>query len=89
MHCPRERNELLPWSVIDNGVAYDYLWNDYQRAELGHLTAPCHTTCNPLWGVPLNRGEQTMKKSLGPQTVSPTQRRFIWWAVMIKKVVPI
>nr|WP_320048492.1 radical SAM protein [uncultured Desulfuromonas sp.] len=45
VHCPRERNELLPWSVIDNGVAYDYLWNDYQRAVLGQLTAPCHTTC--------------------------------------------
>nr|WP_320115373.1 radical SAM protein [uncultured Desulfuromonas sp.] len=45
VHQPRGREQVLPWSVIDNGVKTDYLWNDYQRALLGQLTAPCHSAC--------------------------------------------
>jgi len=45
VHQPRRRDAILPWSVIDNGVKTDYLWNDYQRALLGQLTAPCQRAC--------------------------------------------
>jgi radical SAM superfamily enzyme YgiQ (UPF0313 family) len=37
----RERQELLPWDFIDNGVTKDYLWHEYQAALAGEATEPC------------------------------------------------
>lgn len=43
---PRERDERLPWEIIDQGIAPGYLWGEYQRALTAHATPPCEPqTC--------------------------------------------
>ncbi len=41
----RVRDELLPWSVIDQGIDRDYLWQEYQRALAGKFTPRCSAGC--------------------------------------------
>lgn len=37
----RAREEALPWSHLDCGVARDYLWQEYERALAGQITDDC------------------------------------------------
>lgn len=37
----REREEILPWDIIENRVPKEYLWEEYNRALKGQETPPC------------------------------------------------
>ncbi len=38
----REKDEILPWDIIDHGVKREYLWKEYQKGLAGRLTPPCN-----------------------------------------------
>lgn len=42
----REKDEIMPWSVISSGVTEEYLWRELQQAEAGVTTPDCRTHCN-------------------------------------------
>ena len=42
----REKDEIMPWSMISSGVTEDYLWREYQRSLEGLTTPDCRTRCN-------------------------------------------
>jgi len=42
----REKDELMPWSVISSGVTEQYLWQERERAYAGVTTPDCRTHCN-------------------------------------------
>ena len=42
----REKDEIMPWSMISSGVAEEYLWRELQRAREGVTTPDCRTRCN-------------------------------------------
>ena len=37
----RPQDERLPWDIIDNGIARDYLWQEWERYQAGIGTAKC------------------------------------------------
>jgi len=37
----RERDELLPWDVVDNGVSKAYFWKELQQSEKERLSPHC------------------------------------------------
>lgn len=37
----REKDEVLPWDLIDHRIKKDYLWKEYKRGERELLTPPC------------------------------------------------
>lgn len=42
----RERDELLPWSIVDHGIDEGYLWSEALRAARGKPSPACETeTC--------------------------------------------
>lgn len=45
LYTPRQTDELLPWSVLDNGLAEDYLIREREKAEKGEFTIPCFEGC--------------------------------------------
>jgi radical SAM superfamily enzyme YgiQ (UPF0313 family) len=47
----RERDEILPWEVIDHGIRRDYLWAEYRRALAGKRTDVCRTSICRRCGV--------------------------------------
>ncbi len=42
----REKDELMPWSMISSGVSEKYLWLERERAYKGETTPDCRTKCN-------------------------------------------
>lgn len=45
LYTPRQTDELLPWSVLDNGLVPDYLTRELEKAEKGEFTIPCFDGC--------------------------------------------
>ncbi len=41
----RDKNEVLPWSVISSGVRTEYLWSEREKAYAGVTTPDCRTFC--------------------------------------------
>lgn len=41
VHSTRQRNEILPWDIIDHGIEKDYFWKEYQRGLSEKATPPC------------------------------------------------
>ncbi len=37
----KEKDDILPWDIIDHGVRKAYLWKEYQKGLKGELTPPC------------------------------------------------
>jgi hypothetical protein len=37
----RAKDELLPWDVVDNGVAKDYLWRELVKSEQERTSPHC------------------------------------------------
>jgi radical SAM superfamily enzyme YgiQ (UPF0313 family) len=37
----RERDEVLPWDLVDNGVSKDYFWKELGRSETERLSPHC------------------------------------------------
>ncbi len=42
----REKDELMPWAMIDSGVHTGYLWRERNKAFEGVTTPDCRTNCN-------------------------------------------
>lgn len=42
VYAAREKDEILPWDLIDHGVKKDYLWREYEKGLEGRLTPPCN-----------------------------------------------
>ncbi|MBQ0038506.1 MAG: TIGR03960 family B12-binding radical SAM protein [Clostridiales bacterium] len=42
----REKDELMPWSMISSGVTEEYLWREHEKAYEGITTPDCRTHCN-------------------------------------------
>lgn len=42
----REKDELMPWAMIDSGVHTGYLWRERNKAFEGVTTPDCRTHCN-------------------------------------------
>ncbi len=42
----REKDEVMPWSMISSGVTEAYLWREWQQACAGVTTPDCRTHCN-------------------------------------------
>ena len=41
----REKDEILPWSMISSGVSQNFLWRERERAYAGVTTPDCRTQC--------------------------------------------
>ncbi|HBG46888.1 MAG TPA: hypothetical protein DDW94_07860 [Deltaproteobacteria bacterium] len=41
VHSARDKDDILPWDIIDHGVKKDYFWKEYQRGLGGKTTPPC------------------------------------------------
>jgi len=39
-------SDTLPWEKIDIGVTKEFLWNEYQKALSGNITADCRRICH-------------------------------------------
>jgi radical SAM family uncharacterized protein len=42
----RQRDEILPWSMISTGVSDEFLWSEYEAARRGEPTADCRSACS-------------------------------------------
>ena len=42
----RQKDEIMPWSMISSGVTEAYLWREVQQAKAGVTTPDCRTHCN-------------------------------------------
>jgi len=42
----REKDELLPWDVIDCGVTKAFLWREKEKADRAEVTKDCRKGCN-------------------------------------------
>ena len=42
----RQKDEIMPWSMISSGVTEEYLWREYEQAQKGETTPDCRTHCN-------------------------------------------
>lgn len=47
----RDRDELMCWDVVDHGIRPGYLWEEYERALQGRLTAACQPAVCHRCGV--------------------------------------
>jgi radical SAM family uncharacterized protein/radical SAM-linked protein len=73
-------SDILPWEKIDIGVKKEFLWNEYQRALSGDITADCRRICHQC-GVGCHKeiieeGEKGIAAQIrmprgGPDAVSP------------------
>jgi len=41
VYSTREKEESLPWDIIDHGVKKSYLWKEFQKGLEGKQTPPC------------------------------------------------
>jgi hypothetical protein len=69
----REKGEVLPWDLVDNGVGKDYFWKELLRSEQERLSPHCPEvqgcircgvcveTPNPFYALPEKwRGRETL-----------------------------
>lgn len=45
VYSTREKDEPLPWDIIDHGVKKEYLWKEYLKGLEGKKTPPCFAGC--------------------------------------------
>ena len=46
-----EKNDVLPWDIIDHGYKNDFLWSDYQRGLKEGVTPVCDTAVCKVCGI--------------------------------------
>ncbi|MBQ9325986.1 MAG: TIGR03960 family B12-binding radical SAM protein [Clostridia bacterium] len=42
----RDRNEILPWDMIDAGVTKAFLWREYEKSQCAEVTPDCRKGCH-------------------------------------------
>ena len=42
----REKNEILPWDIIDCGVSKEFLWREKEKSDRAETTKDCRKGCN-------------------------------------------
>ena len=52
----REKDELLPWDVIDVGVAKRHLWHEREQAYASVLSPDCRKQCTGCGASALLKG---------------------------------
>lgn len=52
----RSSDETFPWDHISCGVSKDFLWSEYQKAEVGELTAECREQCHNCGALQFETG---------------------------------
>ncbi len=50
-HAHKERDEILPWDIIDHSIWKNYLWKEYRKGLAGGLTPPCEVGSCTRCGV--------------------------------------
>jgi len=72
-----EREEPLPWDVVDIGVKKEFLWREYEKAMRGEWTGDCSTTACHACGLGCKSGEFLSREEVGLQrTFHQETRRF-------------
>jgi hypothetical protein len=69
----RAKDEVLPWDILDNGVAKSYFWKELERSEAERLSPHCPEiqgcircgvcleTPNPFYALPEKwKGRETL-----------------------------
>ena len=46
-----EKNDVLPWDIVDHGYKNDFLWSDYQRGLKEGVTPVCDTAVCKVCGI--------------------------------------
>ena len=46
-----EKNDVLPWDIVDHGYKNDFLWSDYQRGLKEGVTPVCDTAVCKICGI--------------------------------------
>ena len=46
-----EKNDFLPWDIVDHGYKNDFLWSDYQRGLKEGVTPVCDTAVCKICGI--------------------------------------
>jgi len=46
-----EKNDFLPWDIVDHGYKNDFLWSDYQRGLKEGVTPVCDTAVCKVCGI--------------------------------------
>lgn len=41
LYRPRDKDEILPWDIIDHGIRKNYFWKEYRKGLEERLTPPC------------------------------------------------
>ncbi|MBE9504613.1 MAG: TIGR03960 family B12-binding radical SAM protein [Proteobacteria bacterium] len=47
----RDKDEVLPWEILDMGIEKNYLWKEYERGLAGKYTPPCNVNVCTRCGV--------------------------------------
>ena len=42
----REKDELLPWDIIDSGISKEFLWREKEKSDRAETTRDCRQGCN-------------------------------------------
>lgn len=46
-HRIREKEEIMPWDIIDSGIKKQYLWREWEKSKKGIITSDCRrSNCN-------------------------------------------
>jgi radical SAM family uncharacterized protein/radical SAM-linked protein len=67
-------SDVLPWEKIDIGVKKEFLWNEYQRALAGDITADCRKICHQC-GVGCHEEIKKEGKEEGKRKISAGEIR--------------
>ena len=46
-----QKDDVLPWDVVDHGYKNDFLWSDYQRGLKEGVTPVCDTEVCKICGI--------------------------------------
>ena len=57
----REKDEIMPWDVIDCGVTKEFLWREKEKAEKAQTTKDCRKGLQRLRPAALQRGVQILR----------------------------
>jgi radical SAM family uncharacterized protein/radical SAM-linked protein len=89
----RERNEILPWDHLSDGVSRDYLWKEYEKAAREEFTADCRKGPCTLCGVcdhenlyPVVHSEPVLelRQEEPPETKPCAEREFFYRVIYSK-----
>lgn len=71
-----EKDEPLPWDMLQSGISTEFLWKEYERALQGEFTTNCQKDHCHLCGLGCKKG-QFLRPVAPPSTINvSTERKF-------------